>query len=471
MKIHIGVKEKMLATMLAAIITATTAMAIVSHVGFKRGFLGYLNDQSIAGLDAALPRVTAYYRQYRSWDALPTHAPIWFQLVGLPSLQGLSPLVSPPTPGLRFALGNIDVTGAGLRIALLDAQHHFVIGVPQLTADAIDRAIIVDGQTVGYLTLVPIEQLTNVADIRFQRRQLLLTWSIGAAAILIAAFFAVALSNAFLSPLRRIAQAAQRLAAGDFSARLQTASRDEIGQLAADFNQLALALERNEQIRRHLMADVSHELRTPLTVMRAEIEALEEGVRIPSRETFRSLQAEVKLLSTLIDDIYDLSLADVGALNYHKETVELQSLVSDCEAAFRDRFDRAGLHSEMHSQDEPLPVLADSSRIQQLLTNVFENCVRYTNPGGTVRIQCVRNAGGADVIVDDTAPGVATELLPRLFERFFRVESSRNRKTGGAGLGLAICRKIAEAHGGSIHAQASPLGGLRIVISLPLRHT
>jgi two-component system sensor histidine kinase BaeS len=216
------------------------------------------------------------------------------------------------------------------------------------------------------------------------------------------------------------------------------------------------------------MADVAHELRTPLAVLRADLEAVQDGVRSASGESLNSLLAEVRTLNKLIDDLHDLSLADVGALSYRKAVLGVDELLQRCIAPFRERFAHKQLRLVTAPTDPELRVFADGSRLQQLLNNLLENSLRYTDAPGETRVSGARDGGEVLMSIDDSAPGVPPELLPRLFERFFRVDSSRNRETGGSGLGLAICRSIVEAHGGSIAAARSMLGGLRIDIRLPL---
>jgi len=264
-----------------------------------------------------------------------------------------------------------------------------------------------------------------------------------------------------LAPVRRVAAATHRLAAGDYGERVAVDSRDEVGQLARDFNRLAHTLERNEQMRRAFMADVSHELRTPLSVLRGELEALEDG------ESLHSLQTEVAMLGQLVDDLYELSLADVGALTYRKSALDVAEQLRIAVAMFRERLAERRIDLELQLPERPLPVFADAGRLQQLFGNLLENSLRYTHAGGRLRIVAQEAAEAVSIDFLDSAPGVDERHLPRLFERFYRGEASRSRTSGGAGLGLAICLSIVEAHGGSLSARPSPLGGLWLNIALP----
>jgi two-component system sensor histidine kinase BaeS len=181
----------------------------------------------------------------------------------------------------------------------------------------------------------------------------------------------------------------------------------------------------------------------------------------------RSLQHEVGMLNKLVTDLYDLSLADVGALAYRKADVDLRELVELSADAFRERLASAGLRLELVLPAQPLVAFADERRMQQLFSNLVLNSCRYTDAGGVLRVEAREEGALLAIDLMDSAPGVDAAQLPQLFERFFRGEGSRNRASGGAGLGLSICRSIVEAHGGTIEATASPLGGVWVAIRLP----
>jgi two-component system sensor histidine kinase BaeS len=306
-------------------------------------------------------------------------------------------------------------------------------------------------------------------DVRFESHQIRASWTIGAVCVLLSAVIALWVARRLLRPVRRVAQATHRLAAGEYTSRVVVESGDEVGQLARDFNTLADTLERNERMRRDFLADVSHELRTPLGVLHGELEAIEDGVHTLSPATVKSLQAEVSTLNKLVSDLYDLSLADVGALTYRKAPVDVAELLGTTLDAFAGRLADAGLRLQAGIPAQALMVLADERRLQQLFNNLMENSVRYTDRGGVLRVRAVAAGDGQAVTVtfEDAAPGVPAEGLARLFDRFSRVEASRSRASGGAGLGLAICRSIVLAHGGHITAAPSPLGGLAMHVHLP----
>jgi two-component system sensor histidine kinase BaeS len=322
---------------------------------------------------------------------------------------------------------------------------------------------------VGWLGLLPNEIINDHLELAFIRQQAqanLLILGLALALTVIASFL---LARQIVLPVRRIAVGAKALAAGNFDEQIPVAGKDELGNLAADFNVLARTLKRNEEARRQWMADISHELRTPLAILRGEIEALQDGVRQPNPERLRSLHAEVVGLGKLVDDLHELAVSDLGAMTYRMEPLELVEILDEAVADCRHRFNDKGIELRLPGTRPRLNVSGDAGRLRQLFLNLLENSCRYTDPGGFCEVTTEADGTLAIIDVQDSPPGVPEEAMARLFERLFRVDRSRSRGLGGSGLGLAICKNIAEAHGGGISARGSRYGGLWIRLELPLR--
>ena len=461
-----GITIQLFLAVLATATLVALVMGAAAQLNLSRGFMGYLNGQATQQMEAALPRLQKAYLEHNgSWEFLRNHPGAWFRVL------------EPPPPLERegeiaweneVALRSPHLLGLGRRMTLLDTQRQLVMGYPHIFANSEQREVVVQGRTVGWVILAPIESVTDAAALNFQGDQLRATLAMGVLALLLAALVAWWVARALLAPVRQVARATHQLAAGHYDTRVAVSSQDEVGQLAHDFNQLALALERNEQSRRDFMADISHELRTPLAVLRGEIEAMQDGIHPLTPQGLQVLHNEVATLSQLVGDLHELALADVGALRYRTQALDLAALVAQEAATFATRCADARLHLDVQTPLSPIPVQADPARLGQLLHNLLDNAVRYTDPGGTLRVRVQRQDAQAVIDLQDSAPGAPPELLPRLFERFFRVEASRGRASGGSGLGLAICRSIVLAHGGHIDARPSPLGGLWIHIRLPL---
>lgn len=435
-----GITFKLFLAILAASAVAAAAMALATRYSFQSGFFGYLSHVETQSLEALAGRLGDEYRRSGDWSFLKD------------DYGRLRALAAQPQPVQR--------------LALLDSQKRIVIGNPDLSEGATVRPVLVDDRVVGWIARAPLRRISTAADLAFEQEQQRSAWIIAGFALALAALVAMVLARAFLQPLKRVAAATNRLAAGDYATRVEVGSRDELGRLAEDFNRLAEALARNEELRRRFMADVSHELRTPIAVLRAGLEAIEDGVRPLTRESVASLQGEVAALGKLVEDLYQLALSDVGALAYRKERSDVADVLEQAIEPFAGRLAERQLSLEKKLEGD-LKVMGDADRLAQAFRNLLENSARYTDPGGRVRVTARRNGAGVKIDFEDSSPGVPAEALPRLFERFYRVEGSRSRANGGAGLGLAIARSVVEAHGGSIEAAASPLGGLRVMIELP----
>ena len=255
---------------------------------------------------------------------------------------------------------------------------------------------------------------------------------------------------------------------GDYSTRVHTNSRDEVGQLAVAFNRMSAELELLETSRRDLVANVSHELKTPITAIRAHLENLLDGVEEPNAETLEVMLAQSERLGRLVEQLLDLSKLESGEVPLRREEVSLGPLVtqvmSEIEVASADR--DVDVRSDL--PDDLPPIEADPERVHQVIFNLVDNAVRFTPEGGEVRIEAHRHNGSVEVSVADTGMGIPPEALPRLFERFYRVDPARAREGGGTGIGLAIARSVVEAHGGTIRAESQPGHGSTFTFDLPV---
>jgi two-component system sensor histidine kinase BaeS len=352
------------------------------------------------------------------------------------------------------------------RLLLVDASARPVIGDPEIRNNAIRLPIEVDGRAVGTLYLGRLPQLRGATDLAFAREQLRNALIAGVAILALALLLAFALARWLLEPVRELAAGTKALAAGDYGRRVGDRRRDELGALAQDFNHLAVTLEQHRDARRRWGADIAHELRTPLSVLRGEIQALQDGVRQVTPEALNSLHTECERMGNLIEDLYQLALADAGALEYSFAPVDLADILRGTLGALKTSFEDAGLVLEADIGEVPF-VRGDARRLEQLVDNLLANCRRYTDAPGQVRVELNMHNDEVRLIVEDSAPGVPDAALPRVFDRLYRVDPSRNRAAGGAGLGLAICRAIVHAHDGHIDAEHSALGGLRIEVRFP----
>ena len=452
-----GVTTKLFLAFLATNVLTALVVAFGLRYAFNTGFERYVGEREALRLTRlALVVGEAYREQGGNWDFLNGREDVWAELNhGIrPELRSTDVLPAPgrerPPPGV-----------------VLDELGRVLVGGVEPRAELDRQPIVVGGQRVGWVAAPRERAVFDVIDERFRSELWDALLGVALLAIATAAIVAGTLSQGLLAPVKRLAGATRRMADGDYRVRVEPAARDELGQLVEDFNRLGHALERQESVRRNFMADMSHELRTPISVLRAELEALEDGVRPVTPEAVASLQAEVLRLRSLVDDVHDLSLADVGGLSYQFEAVDLVAIAREAFRVAAGRLESLGLTPEVRALVSPVYVRGDERRLRQLVANLLENSLRYTSPGGRIRATIVSQGARARLTWEDSPPGVPDDALPRLFERLYRVEGSRSRGGGGSGLGLAICESIVAAHGGTIRARHSDLGGLAVLVDLP----
>jgi two-component system sensor histidine kinase BaeS len=285
------------------------------------------------------------------------------------------------------------------------------------------------------------------------------------------------LARHIVEPIKLIAQGVHKLTQGDYQQSITLTRQDELSELSRDYNQLALTLAENETARKRWLANISHELRTPVAILRGELEAMLDKVRPLTLQNITSANDEVKHLQKLIDDLNLLTSADIGGMHYRKKHENLIDLIQGEEEKYRSYLADAGMILNLEFNTQKIDVYADKTRLCQLFENIINNCIKYSS-ANELSISLVVNDlaskgtnNNQDYVVitfADNGVGVDDVHLQNLFEHLYRVEDSRNRKTGGSGLGLSICRHIVMAHQGEITAEQSILGGLAIVIKLPL---
>jgi signal transduction histidine kinase len=282
----------------------------------------------------------------------------------------------------------------------------------------------------------------------------------------LAALLARAFAQRILRPIDALTDAARQLRAGQLEQRVPESGDAELVQLGQAFNRMAERLARTEQLRRTLVTDIAHELRTPLSNVRGYLEALEDGVVQPSPAVLACLREETALLARLVDDLQELSLAEAGKLALHLEQVAVPALLDSAAQALAAQAAARNLRLSISAAPELPPVLADPRRIGQVLRNLLANAITHTPPGGSITLAALPAPGGVTLAVSDTGSGIPADHLPHVFERFYRVDQSRARATGGAGLGLAIVRQFLRAHGSEVGIESQPGEGTTVRFTL-----
>jgi two-component system sensor histidine kinase BaeS len=363
------------------------------------------------------------------------------------------------------------------RIQVLSPEGELLLGQPNLPPVGdkvlVERAVHANGRVVALARMLPGPMVRTGSDARFLRDQYALIAAATLGLTVLALVTGTWLARRWARPLEAVQDATRRLAHGEFAIRLAEspalARGDEIGDVARNVNRMAEGLQQLESSRRRWLADISHELRTPLTVLRGDIEALHDGVRPLQPDAVAALREDVLRLTRLVDDLHLLAIADLQTLPCHLANDDAITMMQRLHGRYENRASDAGLRLHLTVQDH-LPSLGvqwDTGRIEQLLTNLLENSLRYTEAPGEIAINLEYTDTTLTITIEDSEPGLPPGQLSHLFEPLYRGDKARESISDGSGLGLAICRVIAKAHGGELSAAASPLGGLRLTLLLP----
>ena len=423
----------------------------------------------LSGNEVVVQILEEYFVTHGTWDGVEhlfqtsprTLGRGWGQGMGRDSLQ--NPKL--PAPHLRLAdvEGNLVAYSRESRTELLDDS---------LTSAEIRLALPLhqDGQTIGYLLPEGDQVFTSANETFLVTRLNQAAITAVAIAGSVALFLALLLSYNLMRPVRALTEAASKLATGDLSHRVQVKGKNELATLGLTFNHMAQSLQQAEDSRRALTADIAHELRNPLAVQRAHLEAIEDGVYPLAQESLVTIEEQNRMLTRLVDDLRTLALADSGQLHLEFIPTDFPDLVKRVSTRFEPQAAERGI--EIHrSIGGNCPLLrVDSQRIQQILHNLLSNAIRYSPNDGIIYLVLEHNPGEVVLSIRDNGPGIPDEVLPNIFDRFFRGDKSRVRTKGGTGLGLSIARKLAQAHGGDINAKNHPEGGAVFELSLTIDH-
>ncbi|WP_043527613.1 ATP-binding protein [Litchfieldella xinjiangensis] len=459
---RLGIKLFLIILIVNVAISGLVFLAVSRSL--DQGFIDYLETTQANRAQTLAEGLGDEWARRGDWQWLRDSRRSWHRLVR----QQLWPGEGPPPEGIDRQLGDPE------DFVLHDPEGLPVIGLsPRQRRDGDEPAelrwlpIISDGQHVGMLGYRPPEQLMARMDHIFLARQQRNLSIIVGSLVLASLLLAGGLSWWLGRRTRGMALATRRLTEGDYSIRLAEHGRDELSRLSHDFNVLAATLEANRTARQRWVSDIAHELRTPLAILRGEIEAMQDGIRAMNESNLASLSQEVGQLERLVADLRLLAQSDAGALEVSLAPIDLSESLNGRLESARGWLAESGIALET-SIPPPIPIRGDPQRLRQLWDNLLDNTQAYTDAPGHLRVRLERVGGRARVIWEDTSPGVPETGLAHLTERLYRVEGSRNRRSGGSGLGLSIATALVKAHEGDMTPSHSPLGGLCWVIEFPL---
>ena len=440
-----SLRLRVLACLILTVLVAIGVVAFFARQGTTTQFIRYQRHDVLLRQRRFEQFLGGYYARSRSWDSAQ------------PLVEQMAQL-----SGRRVVL--VDTAGR----VIADSSERIVGQMADSDWPAPPPIIPFQGQPVGRLYILPMEEssLSGVESfLNAANRNLLWGALVGGLA---AVLLALALSRRILGPVEDLTAAARQIAKGDLSQRVAVQSRDEVGELARAFNDMADGLARLEALRRNMVTDVAHELRTPLSNIRGYLEAFRDGVVEPDLEIIESLYEEALLLNRLVDDLQELSLAEAGQLRLECRPVALPDVVNRAMEAVRARAADKGVALQVDMPPELPPVQADPHRVEQILGNFLSNALTHTPSGGEIISAAQAREGEVEISVSDTGEGIPPEHLPYIFERFYRVDRSRSRATGGTGLGLTIAKQLVEAHGGWISVDSEIGRGTQFTFTLPV---
>lgn len=509
-------QRKVFIALLTMVMALLAVFISVSRWGLQRSLGDYVAEVELSRMDWLVYRLEQGYAEHAGWQFLRDHPESWalFSQAGNPrprSQMGTVELPPRPAPdfpggpgqhGARTGPPDLSMPPAwggapdGLippppgragappdsvyeRMALLDAEANTrLAGSPVAVASAVKRPLHYKDKVIAYLAIAPMQSMSSDAGRTFISEQLTFILVTGCIGGVLALTISWVLAKRWLIPIDALMAGAQALAHGKLDAQVPVHGHDELAQLTHTFNAMARRLAETQESHQRWLSDVAHELRTPLTAMRGEIEAMIDGVRAPTTQTKQRLHRQVLRLTQLVDDLR-MSMADQATLlDRRVPGVRPLDVLMDALTLMQGRFQDAGIKVDVTSvvssvsQHPEWKMAALADRLHQVFLNLLGNSVQYTHPGGELKIDVQEQPPGhLHICLQDSAPAPSAQDMPRLFERLYRGDTSRNRRQGGSGLGLAICKAIVEGHGGSIRADMSSLGGLRIDLVLPLQTT
>jgi two-component system OmpR family sensor kinase/two-component system sensor histidine kinase BaeS len=451
------------------VLIAVASVVIFARQGAAGEVRAYMFRGGMSGVEDLVDALESYYQSNAGWEGVQDMLLAQYSTgrhMGQGS--GMGPGGSGMGPGMGGRMNQ--------RLRVADAQGNLVADTGAqapsgaVAPEALQSAIRLqqDGSTVGYLLAEGGISLLPGAELPLINRITMAAITAGLIAVAISLLLALAIAYGLLRPVNALTRAAQAMEKGDLSVRVNPSGNDELSLLGRAFNRMAGALQQAEESRKAMTADIAHELRNPLAVQRASLEALQDGIYPLTPENLAPILEQNQHLTRLVDDLRTLALADAGQLTLERTPTEILPLLQRVVERYQPQAARQAISLQIAEPAQPLPDLPlDSLRIEQILANLITNALRFTPSAGRIRIAPGVEGRQVVIHVHDTGPGIPTEALPSIFERFFRGDRSRSRSQGGSGLGLAIARQLARAHGGDLSAENHPTGGAVFHLSLP----
>lgn len=464
--------HKLFLANIGIIFVLVLGLLATSYYSSKSFFNDSINNMETKAAQLIAIGLAEYYEKNNSWNAFITQKEFWHSTITSQLMN--STLIPVATSQNRVNGSKLPIKifmGNAIRlierISLLDAEQNIIINASINTEKYISQAIIHKGVKVAWLRLGILDFEHNMMTASYQKHQLNIVYLLGVIGVFSAAICSFYLSRAITAPIEKISESAKKLASRNFDLHIDVNTNDELQDLANNFNQIAKELSLYEARQKQWLMDVSHELRTPLTILQGEFEAINDGVSTYDKKTVASLNEEVQHISRLVNDLHELTVTDTLELNYQHEEVDFYLLLTNYLQRYRCKFLSSDILIDLDLDAAKVIIAGDVYRLAQVIKNILDNSIRYIKSPGHLWIEAKQIDNELQLQFHDSGPGVPDDAITRLFDRLYRSDPSRNRQTGGSGIGLAICKNIILAHRGQIFASHSSKGGLCINIQLP----
>ncbi|MEO8357003.1 MAG: ATP-binding protein [Chloroflexota bacterium] len=446
-----SITSKLILAFLSIGVVSVTIIFITARWNTRAEFIRFLSDQTQTDI---LTELKEYYDANGTWAGAER---ILFQ-----TNNHQQPNVGPAGRNRAVPFALTDKSGI---VLVANGRYRPGDRVPQTDLKK-GVEITEDGTVIGVLVPMQGPFEGKPREVEFiERTNLILLYGalIGAVISLVLGVF---LSRTLTHPIRELTRATHAVSEGDLTQQVPVRSSDELGELAQAFNKMSAELSRSVNVRRQMTADIAHELRTPLSLILGHAEAVHDGVLPPTHENFEIIREEATRLGNMVNDLRILSLADAGELPIQLQSIEPQRLVQEVASLYQFQAQRKNITFELDIDSQLPDIEVDPGRITQVLTNILDNALRHSPEAGRVILAAKLVGNRVELSVQDGGPGLSGNDLDRIFERFYRTDSSRQRE-GGSGLGLAIAKSIVQAHGGQVSAESEVGAGLKIKVSLP----
>lgn len=436
------------------IISGTIIMVSIINYTTRSGYKTFIEQNDIILADRLVTTLKDYYAQKQSWD-------------------GIERFIHRPKPGMAEMMGENRRRSMGFPPTLLtDADKNIVIDTRRTNnrkkVNVHGVPIKYKNKIVGYIsTGFMIEKGLTKEEENFLGRIKLIIIFVSIFILAASIIFIYIFTKKITRPITELSIAAKDIEAGHYSTRVKVTGSDEISNLATSFNRMAGSIESNDKWRKQIIADSAHELRTPVTLIQGNLELILEGVYKADKSHLKSIYDETLTLSRLIKELQELSSAESGSMYLRITNINLNILIENSLEIFLPEAKKKYIKINNFVKSDLPEINGDFQKLKQVFSNILTNAFRHTPEMGNIQIKSEIFKKSIIIRISDSGSGIPKDELEKIFERFYRTDSSRNRVTGGSGLGLSICREIIRLHSGTIHAESNNESGATIVITLP----